>query len=331
MLAKAVQDLPIDDGWLFEPKWDGFRCLIFRDGDNVALGSRSDKELTRYFPELVEAVGADLRPGCVLDGEIVVPRDDRLDWEALSARVHPAASRVALLSEQTPATFVAFDLLGLDHTSLLDSPLRERKQALHDEMTRWRSGRLSVSVDTTDHATAAQWFEDFEGAGLDGVVAKALDSPYTPDKRTMLKLKHRRTADAVLIGYRLHKNSTPEDPLVGSLLLALHDDSGELLMVGGASAFTMDRRRELVDELAPLVTGTGAGETNRWTSGKDTSFVTLRPDRVCEVGYDQLQGMRFRHTVSFLRWRPDREPASCRFDQLEVPVRYSLDQVMRRA
>jgi len=332
MLAKAVASVPDDEPgrWLFEPKWDGFRCLLFKNGNEVVLGSRSDKELTRYFPELVAAAIQDLPEQCVLDGEIVVADHDRLSWESLSARVHPAASRVELLSNQTPASFVAFDLLGLSGISLLDAPLSERKRQLHSLVPAWTSGSFTASVDTQDASVAREWFELFEGAGLDGVVAKELTSLYSPDKRTMLKVKHKRSADVVLLGYRLHTSSTPEAPAVGSLLLGLYDDDGELHMVGGASAFTSVRRRELVDELAELVSGSGGGEKNRWNSGKDTSFVTLRPERVCEVGYDQLQGQRFRHTVSFMRWRPDRDPASCRFDQLDVPANYSLDAVMRR-
>jgi len=330
MLAKAMATIPTDEPgrWLFEPKWDGFRCLLFKTGDEVVLSSRSDKDLTRYFPELVDAARLDLPHRCVIDGEIVVALNDQLDWDALSARVHPAASRVAKLAADTPASFVAFDLLGLDEHSLLDEPLRTRKPLLRELLPKWTTGSFTVSVDSEDPAQAQDWFERFEGAGLDGVVAKDLDSQYMPDKRSMLKFKHRRSADVVLLGYRLHKSSTEDAPAVGSLLLGLYDHAGDLQMVGGASAFTADQRKQLIAELADLVTGRDSAEPNRWNSSKDTSFVTLRPERVCEVAYDQLQNTRFRHTVSFMRWRPDRDAASCTFDQLETPTRYSLDAVM---
>lgn len=329
MLAKAVRTIPTQPGLLYEPKWDGFRCLLHRDGDDVELVSRSGKPLTRYFPEIV-AAAPQLPTTIVLDGEIVVPVNDRLDWDALSARVHPAASRVALLAADTPATFVAFDVLALGNDSWLDLPLRERRAALVNHMGAIDHERWAYTNATTDAALATQWWERFEGAGLDGVVAKDLDAGYAPGKRSMLKIKHRRTADVVITGYRLHKNSTEEVPMVGSLQLSLYDEEGALVQIGGSSAFTTSVRRSLINELEPFVDGVLGGTTNRWTAGKDTQWTRLRPERVAEVAYDQLEGGRLRHTASFLRWRPDREAASCTFDQLDLPVRYSLSAVMRR-
>jgi ATP-dependent DNA ligase len=337
MLAKAVPDVPEPDsvpgGLRYEPKWDGFRGIVTVSGDDVEIGSRGAKPLTRYFPELVDAFREQL-PDCVLDGEVVVRthRDggDRLDWEALSQRIHPAASRIAKLSVETPAAFVAFDLLSIDGRDLLGRPFDERR-ALLDELAGSMRDPLFATRTTLDVAVARDWFTTFEGAGLDGVVAKPRTQPYQPNKRAMLKVKHKRTADVVALGYRVHKSGSG----VGSLLLGLYGDDGELRMVGGVSAFADSRRLELVDELASSVVRdaagrlvTGEGERSRFSSGKDTSFVRLTPDRVLEVRYDQMEGDRFRHTVQFERWRPDREPRSCTYDQLEVPARYDLGDVL---
>ncbi|PYY32829.1 ATP-dependent DNA ligase [Curtobacterium sp. MCJR17_055] len=341
MLAKAVATVPDPDsvagGLRYEPKWDGFRGIVTIDGDDVEIGSRGAKPLTRYFPELVEAFRARFggrEHPVVLDGEVVVrsgvPGNERLDWEALSQRIHPAASRIAKLSVETPAQFVAFDLLHLDGEDLTGRPFDERRAAL-EELGADLAAPLFVTRTTLDVEVAREWLTTFEGAGLDGVVAKPRSKPYEPNKRTMLKVKHHREADVVAVGYRVHKSGTG----VGSLLLGLYDDAGELRMVGGVSAFTDKRRRELVDELEPLVERdadgrpvTGDGERSRFSSGRDTSFVRLAPERVLEVRYDQMEGDRFRHTVQFARWRPDREARSCGFDQLEVPTAYDLSDVL---
>lgn len=332
MLAKAASAVPRQpssgaDSWSYEPKWDGFRALVFRDGDEVVLGSRGGKDLARYFPEMVAAVVAELPDRCVVDGELVVPRSvdgrARLDWESLSARIHPAASRVALLAKQTPAQFVAFDLLALGDRDLTGEPFEVRRALLVDFVGAGPS--CHVTAATRDADTAMTWFEMFEGAGLDGVVAKKLGSPYLPNKREMVKVKHSRTADCVLMGYRPHKNEG-----LGSMLLGLFDGD-QLRMVGGASAFTAARRVELLAELQPLRVGDNVlaeGEASRWQSSADRSWVPLRPERVLEVAYDQMEGARFRHTARFLRWRPDRVPDECTFEQLEVPVRYDLAEVL---
>ncbi|WIE55742.1 ATP-dependent DNA ligase [Curtobacterium sp. MCBD17_003] len=339
MLAKAVPDVPAADavpgGLSYEPKWDGFRGIVYHDGTDVEIGSRGSKTLTRYFPELV-AVFRDQLPGpCVLDGEIVVrtgePGAERLDWDALTQRIHPAASRIRKLSVETPAAFVAFDLLAFEDRDLRDLPFAERRVAL-EELGRAFEDPLFVSQRTLDVEEARRWLVEFEGAGLDGVVAKPLAGPYAPNKRTMLKAKHHRTADVVVVGYRVHKSGEG----VGSLLLGLYDADGELHMVGGVSAFSDARRRELVTELDPLVRRdadgrpvTGATERSRFASGRDTSFVELEPERVVEVRYDQMEGDRFRHTVQFDRWRPDRNARSCTFEQLEQPIAYDLSSVLR--
>jgi len=333
MLAKAVPSVPEPDsvsgGLTYEPKWDGFRAIVYWDGENVEIGSRGAKKLTRYFPELVAAFAEQLPQPCVLDGEIVVRQgaggSEHLDWEALSQRIHPAASRVNTLAVETPASFVAFDLLGLGHTPLLDTPFADRRAALANLFADL-AAPLHLTRQTTDVALARRWLVEFEGAGLDGVVSKPLDGAYAPGKRVMLKTKHVRTADVVLTGYRVHKSGTG----VGSLLLSLYDDQGELRSVGGASAFTDVRRRELIDELAPLVADDphGEGERSRFSGSRDMSFVRLRPERVLEVKYDQMEGDRFRHTVQFLRWRPDRDARSCTFEQLEVPAGYDLAAVL---
>ena len=320
MLAKAVETVPDTAGLLFEPKWDGFRAIVHVTADDVQIHGRS-KPLTRYFPELVDAFTG-MQP-CVLDGEIVLRSgpagNERLNWELLSQRIHPADSRVQKLAVETPAQFVAFDSL----TDGFDVPFAERRAALEKLQL---SPSIFRTQTTTDVDEARRWLVEFEGAGLDGVVAKPLDAVYAPGKRTMLKIKHHRTADVVLLGYRVHKSGVG----VGSLLLGLHDTDGDLQNVGGVSAFSDKRRLELVDELAPLVTGTGERERNRFTSGKDTSFVALQPSRVLEVRYDQMEGSRFRHTVQFERWRPDREARSCTFEQLDRPIAYDLGEVLVR-
>ncbi|MDQ1607724.1 MAG: hypothetical protein QOE16_456 [Microbacteriaceae bacterium] len=338
MLAKALDEVPAPDGvpggLVYEPKWDGFRAIVYFDGENVEIGSRGSKMLTRYFPELTDAFARLLPAPCVLDGEIVVrtgePGHERLDWEALSQRIHPAASRVKTLSEATPATFVAFDLLAQGDESYLDVPFGERRAALED-LAGDLPDPVYLSQTTADVELARQWLVEFEGAGLDGVVAKPLAAAYAPGKRVMLKIKHHRTADVVLLGYRVHTSGRG----VGSLLLGLYDSDGQLRNVGGASAFSDARRLELVDELAPLVIRDDAGEIvkgaterSRFSASKDVSYVRLEPTRVLEVRYDQMEGMRFRHTAQFFRWRPDRDARSCTFEQLERPIAYDLSKVL---
>ena len=339
MLAKSVPDVPdaakAQGGLSYEPKWDGFRALISWDGENVEIGSRGAKPLTRYFPELVEAFARLLPEPCLLDGEIVVPVDRggrrRLDWEALSQRIHPAASRVNMLAEQTPAMFIAFDLLAVGHRDLQGEPFAERREALV-ELLSDVPDPVHVTRTTDDPELARRWLAEFEGAGLDGVVAKPLGEPYAPGKRTMFKIKHARTADVVALGYRIHKSGAG----VGSLLVGLYGEDGTLYPVGGVAAWSNARRLELIDELAPLVERDasgevlrGAGEPSRFQSGRaDSSFVRLRPERVLEVRYDQLEGWRFRHTVQFERWRPDRDPRSCTYEQLEVVAAYDLADVL---
>ncbi len=351
MLAKSVKGVPdpdkFDGGLSFEPKWDGFRCIVFRDGDEVALASRNTKELTRYFPEVVEAVRRSLPDRCVVDGEIFVAIGERLEFERLQERIHPADSRVRMLAEATPASFVAFDLLAIDDESLMQEPFAVRRTRLEAAMAS-STAPIYLTRTTTDRAEAEDWFSQFEGAGLDGVVAKPMSAPYQPNVRTMLKVKHERTADVVVAGYRLHKTSTPEEPLLGSLLLGLYDDRGTLQHVGVSASFTAKRRAELVEELAPLVVETSEhpwggwaeaehhnvtgdrlpGAQSRWSAGKDLSFVPLAPRLVLEVGYDHMEGTRFRHTAQFKRWRTDRDPTSCGYEQLEEPVSYDLGRVL---
>jgi ATP-dependent DNA ligase len=337
MLAKAVADVP-DGAYLYEPKWDGFRCIVFRDGDEVELGSRNERPLTRYFPEVVEAVRAQLPPRCVVDGEIVIAGEVGLDFEALLQRIHPADSRVRMLAEATPASFVAFDLLAVDDESLMDAPQAQRRERL-EQLLAGAGPPVHLTPVTRDAPRAREWFTVFEGAGLDGVVAKPLDGAYAPDKRTMLKVKHARTADCVVGAFRWHKSG----PVVGSLVLGLHDDEGRLQHVGVAASFPMARRRSLVDELEPYLLPEGehhpwlgelgserrpGGEPSRWNRDKDTSFVPLRPELVVEVAYDHMEGARFRHTAQFRHWRPDRDPASCTYQQLDRPVRFDLAEVL---
>ena len=343
MLAKLTDAVPMPDrvegGLSYEPKWDGFRGIVYFDGTDVEIGSRGAKLLTRYFPELVQMFKEQLPSPCILDGEIVVrsgkPGAERLDWELLSQRIHPAESRVTKLSQETPASFVAFDLLSLDGVPMLDTPFGERRLALEKLLAKAKPP-LHLTQTTLDPEVANGWLGEFEGAGLDGVVAKPLAAPYGPGKRTMFKTKHDRTADVVLLGYRIHKSGSG----VGSLLLGLYDTSAGsaqapvLRNVGGASAFSDKRRLELVDELEPLVRHDASGEVvkgatdrSRFSGSKDVSFVALEPTRVLEVKYDQMEGARFRHTVQFYRWRDDRDARSCTFEQLERPVAYDLADV----
>jgi ATP-dependent DNA ligase len=352
MLAKLVDKIPSGD-FLFEPKWDGFRSIVFRDGDEVEIGSRNERPMTRYFPELVTAFLSELPDRCVIDGEIVLPdwAAGRLDFEALQLRLHPAASRVRLLAAQTPAHFVAFDLLALDSADYTQRPFAERRAALEQALA-GAASPVHLTPATADEEIAAQWFSQFEGAGLDGLIAKPRSVLYEPDKRVMFKIKHDRTADCVVAGYRPHK-SGPD--AIGSLLLGLYRDSGELASVGVIGAFPMAVRRSLMAELQPLVTtfeghpwnwaasssaeppagGGGGGartprssEYSRWNVGKDLSFVPLRPERVVEVRYDHMEGAHFRHTAQFARWRPDRSPASCTYEQLAEPTSFSLSEIL---
>jgi ATP-dependent DNA ligase len=342
MLAKSVAEIP-DGAFSFEPKWDGFRAIVFRDGDEVEIGSRNERPMTRYFPELVAAIKAELPERCVIDGEIVIPDGEgrRLDFEALLQRIHPAATRINLLAEQTPAHLVCFDALAVGDTSLIEEPFSARREALEQALAAAGTS-VHLTPATQDRAVAQDWFGQFEGAGLDGVVAKRLDGPYVEDKRTMFKIKHERTADCVVAGYRTHK-SGPD--AVGSLLLGLYNDEGDLASVGVVGAFPMDTRRELMKELQPWVTSfeehpwnwqrheegqrtPRKAETSRWNAGKDLSFVPLRPERVVEVRYDHMEGVRFRHTAQFVRWRPDRVPQSCTYAQLEEPVNFDLGQIL---
>jgi ATP-dependent DNA ligase len=356
MLAKSVKGIPdpakFEGGLSFEPKWDGFRAIVFRDGDEVEITSRNTKPLTRYFPEVVAAILEQTPERCVLDGELFVAlksdRTPRLEFETLQERIHPAASRIKLLAEQTPAGFVAFDALALGDDDLTGRPFSERRARLEEALAHLApggiAGRVHLTRTTRDPAVAEEWFDQFEGAGLDGVVAKPMSAPYQQNARTMLKIKHARTADVVLAGYRLHKNSTPERPLLGSMLLGLYDD-GTLQHVGVAASFTESRRAELLEELRPLECSLedhpwGAwqewavanpdrvpGTQSRWSAGKDLSFTPLRPERVLEVGYEHMEGRRFRHTAQFKHWRPDRDPESCGYEQLEEPVSYDLTRV----
>jgi ATP-dependent DNA ligase len=341
MLAKAIDALP-DGDLSFEPKWDGFRCIVFRDGVEVELGSRNERPLTRYFPEMADPIRASFPERCVVDGEIVLARGGRLDFDALQQRIHPADSRVHMLARTTPASFVAFDLLALDDADLMALPFRERRAKLEQLAARFRPP-IHLTPATTDRAIAGDWFHRFEGAGLDGVMAKPRELPYVPDKRVQFKVKHQRTADCAIAGYRVHKDGEG----VGSLLLGLYDDRGELHHVGVASSFTAKRRRELVDELAPYrlddiaehpwaawanqidqpPTARLPGARSRWNAKKDLSWTPLRVELVAEVAYEGLLGDRFRHGGRLLRWRPDRTPESCTYAQLETPAAYELTEI----
>ncbi|GAA1867111.1 ATP-dependent DNA ligase [Actinomadura bangladeshensis] len=340
MLAKAVKTMPRGD-LLYEPKWDGFRCIVFRDGDEVELSSRGKKPLTRYFPEVVEAVRRELPERCVIDGEIVLPKGTRLDFDGLQQRIHPAASRIKLLAAETPASFIAFDLLALGGESLLEVPLGERRRRLVDTLAGVKAP-IHVTPASDSYELALRWFDEFEGAGLDGVIAKPRDTAYEPDKRVLFKVKHERTADCVVAGFRWHKSG----PIVGSLLLGLYNSEGKLQHVGVAASFTLERRAELVEELKPYrledlsehpwaewasqseaTVDRMPGAVSRWTGKKDLSWVPLRPDLVVEVAYEAMEGARFRHTARFRNWRPDRTPESCTYEQLEVPVAYDLSDI----
>src|SRR3954451_8179603 len=342
MLAKSVPQIP--SGPLsFEPKWDGFRSIVFRDGDEVEIGSRNERPMTRYFPELVAAVKAELPERCVIDGEIVIPDGEgrRLDFEALQLRIHPAASRVELLATQTPGHFMAFDLLALGEVDYMERPFAERRAALEGALA-GAGTSIHLTQTTSDREVATGWFSQFEGAGLDGLIAKPAMGIYEPDKRVMKKIKHERPADCVVAGYRVHKSG---EDRIGSLLLGLYDERDTLVSVGVIGSFPMAMREELFREMQPLVT-TFEGhpwnwaaheqgertprknEMSRWNNGKDLSFTPLRPERVVEVRYDYMEGIRFRHTAQFERWRPDRDPRSCTYEQLERPVRFNLAEVL---
>ncbi len=341
MLAKPVADIP--PGQIYEPKWDGFRSIIFKDGDEIEIGSRNEKPMTRYFPEVVEAVRANFPARAVIDGEVIVADTGRntLDFEALQQRIHPAASRVTMLSETTPAGFVAFDLLAVGDELLTDRPFAERRARL-EQVLAGAKPPVWITPATEDLDTARRWFAEFEGAGLDGLIAKSKDVRYEPDKRVMTKIKHKRTADCVVAGYRVHKSA---DNRIGSLLLGLYDDRDTLVSVGVIGSFPIAVREELFEQMQPLVTTFDGhpwnweahesgertprkNEYSRWNNGKDLSFTPLRPERVVEVRYDYMEGVRFRHTAQFERWRPDRDPHSCTFEQLDRPVSFNLAEVL---
>jgi ATP-dependent DNA ligase len=342
MLAKLTEAIPSIDGFLFEPKWDGFRAIVFRGDSDLFIQSRDLRPLDRYFPELHEALLERIPPGCVIDGEVVIITRDGLSFDALQLRLHPAASRVAKLAREIPASFVAFDMLAVGGEDVMTRPQAERRTLLEETLAKVGPPVYLTPV-TRDRATAEQWLEEFEGAGLDGVIAKPEGNAYEPGKRTMLKIKHARTADCVVAGFRWHKTGKG---IVGSLLLGLYDDRGELQHVGVTSSFTMAYRKELAAELEPLRANALAGHPwaqwaqidaaelkrmpggqSRWSSGKDLSWEPLRIERVCEVKYDHLQGDRFRHGTTFLRWRPDKQPQDCRYDQLEVTKPYELERI----
>ena len=341
MLAKLVDALPVADGLLFEPKWDGFRAIVFRGNDDVFIQSRDLRPLDRYFPELHDVLIQRLPAGVVVDGEIVIVTSHGLDFDALQLRLHPAASRVAKLAKESPASFVAFDLLGVKDRSLIDAPMAVRRSQLETVLAGVEPP-VYLTPMTRDRRLAAEWLERFEGAGLDGVIAKPADAPYEPGKRAMFKIKHARTADCVVAGFRWHKSG---EDAVGSLLLGLYDKRNVLHHVGVTSSFTMATRKALAKELEPLrknamathpwrawaeAGGSGQrmpGGQSRWSAGKDLSWEPLRIERVCEVKYDHLQGDRFRHAATFLRWRPDKPPGDCRYDQLEVTAAYELSKV----
>jgi ATP-dependent DNA ligase len=353
MLARLATELPEGAGWMYEPKWDGFRCLVFRDGGELLMQSRDLRPLDRYFPEVRAELLDHLPPSCVVDGELVIVSEHGLDFDALQLRLHPAASRVSKLSRESPAWFVAFDLLALGTEDFRGRRQGERRTLLERALAS-ATGRLRLTPCTRDRTVALDWFRRFEGAGFDGVVAKHEDTAYQPGKRAMVKVKHVRTADCVVAGFRWHKNG--RDELVGSLLLGLYDAEGSLQHVGVTSAFTMAARRELAEKLVPLRTDALAGHPwrewggaargdadagaepparmpggqSRWSAGKDLSWEPLRIELVCEVKYDHLQGDRFRHATQFVRWRPDRRPEDCRYDQLEVTPPAELAEVFRQ-
>jgi len=348
MLSKRIDQLPAEGEWIFEPKWDGFRALIFRDRDEILIQSRDEKPLNRYFPDLLQPLRAQLPPRCVLDGEIVIAQNGRLDFDALQLRLHPAASRVKLLSEETPASIVFFDLLCEGDRDLRGQPFRERRRALESILSS-AVPPIHLTPATEESTVASDWFARFEGAGLDGVMAKPASLPYESDKRVMFKVKHERDCDCVVAGFRWHKKG--EGKLIGSLLLGLYDDSGALQHVGVCASFTLERRRELVDFLAPYRENAlahhpwkawaGDGETSgqsrrmpggqsRWSQGKDLSWEPLRPELVVEVAYEHMQGPRFRHMAQFRRWRPDKKPKDCTYAQLEVVPPQELMEIFGR-
>ncbi len=350
MLAKPVSGLPEGEDWVFDPKWDGFRSIVFRDGDEVELGSRNEKPLTRYFPELVRALKDGLPPRCVVDGEIVIETNGVTDFDSLSQRIHPADSRVRMLADTTPSQFIVFDILALGDDDLRTRPFHERRAiletALADCATR-SAGRVHITPATTDRDLAAKWFVEFEGAGCDGLIAKKRNDPYIEDKRIMVKIKHERTADCVVAGFRWHKSGG----VVGSLLLGLYDEHGVLHHVGVSASFTAKRREALVDELAPFRVDAEVGHpwsgwldhvsaaqesgqrvpggNSRWNAKKDLSFQPVRAELVCEVAFDHLEGDRFRHATTFKRWRPDRTPATCTYDQIETITPFDLQTILR--
>ncbi len=341
MLAKSSSGLPVGDNLVFEPKWDGFRCIVFRDGDDIELGSRNERPLTRYFPELIEACRNNLPERCVIDGEIIVSNEQGLDFDALQQRIHPAASRVNRLAEETPAEFVAFDLLACGNENLMGEAFATRRMRLQKVLAQAQAP-IRLTPATTDRDVAERWFTEFEGAGLDGLIAKSTGLRYQPDKRVMVKIKHERTADCVVAGFRWHKSG----PIVGSLLLGAYDDSGNLHNLGITASFTMARRKQLIDEIEPFRVQPGEshpwqawaestgqagarlpGAPSRWNAKKDLSFEPLRPELVVEVAYDHLQGDRFRHATTFKRWRPERVPTSCTLGQFETVAAHSLEGI----
>ena len=346
MLAKRVSGLPAGDGWLFEPKWDGFRAVVFRYGDEVLIQSRDLKPLNRYFPELIDPLKAQLPPRCVLDGEVVIAHNGTLDFDALQLRIHPAASRVKLLAQQTPASIVFFDLLCDDDEDLKELPFHLRRQRL-EMMLASAAPPLHLTPATTDRSIANDWFLRFEGAGLDGVLAKPLSGAYESDKRVMFKVKHERECDCVVAGFRWYKDSP--GTAIGSLLLGLYDDAGSLHHVGVCASFSKEKRRELVDFLAPYrenaledhpwkawadaeaeAVASGQrmpGGQSRWSQGKDLSWEPLRPELVVEVNYEHLQGNRFRHMSHFKCWRSDKRPQDCTYAQLEVIPAQELTEI----
>ncbi len=349
MLAKLIDEIPGGGGWQYEPKWDGFRAIVFRDGDETLIQSRDLKPLDRYFPELPPALKANLPERCVVDGEVVIAGPSGLDFDSMLLRIHPAESRVRMLAAQTPASFIAWDLLAVDDRDLRATPQGERRAEL-ERVLGAAAPPIHLTPCTGDPATAADWFNRFEGAGLDGVVAKRLSDPYLPGKRGWAKIKHARTADCVVAGFRWHKNGP--GTLVGSLLLGLYGDDGRLNHVGITASFSTEKRRALVEELAPLrenalenhpwaewaeweaqqqASGQRMpGMKSRWNADRDLSWQPLRAERVCEVAYDHLQGDRFRHATTFVRWRPDKAPTDCRYDQLEVTAPYELQEIFGR-
>ena len=346
MLAKRIDDLPEPGDFLFEPKWDGFRVLVFRDGAEVMIQSRDEKPLNRYFPELPPQIIEQLPERCVLDGELVLPVGTALDFEALQMRIHPAASRVKMLAEKYPAELVFWDVLCVGDEDLRNVPLRQRRERLEKLLAHVKPP-VHVTPATTDRAVANDWFHRFEGAGLDGVMAKPIDGLYEPNKRTMFKVKHERTADCVVAGFRWHKNG--KGTLVGSLLLGLFNEKGELQHVGVTASFTEKKRRELAEFIAPYRENalethpwrewgghedeTGQrmpGQPSRWNNQKDMTWEALRPELVVEVAYDHMQGNRFRHTAQFRRWRPDKPPEQCTYAQLETTPPFELKEIFGR-